>query len=405
MAESGTAYLFITSEGIRRTGFDSQVLEPLCDLARSGLVFDLLAYRGVRGGPAELGAERSQLAEVRLALSPGRVWLHAVPFPTSPVGPVAVAMLAAIHLAPSVLKGKKCVCHCRGYRSAFAGVWIKKFVPRCRIVFDMRGDISEVETPGSAAYAALERKVARAVESACRITCVSESFRQQVAAQYPEAAGKIVVIPCAASAALFNYDPQTRREVRCRLGLDDRLVLVYCGALDQTWQVADRLMAAFRDLHAADPRYHLLLVTPNVDLALRLTSELGIAPADVTAVSAAHHEVPSYLMAADVGLLLRRRNSVNAVASPTKLAEYLMTGLPVAVSQGIGDTDSLLSSNGFGALIRDIGDTAAIDAAVRAAASMPSSDDSRAARAAKAASLLSAERCLPTRLEVYAACE
>jgi glycosyltransferase involved in cell wall biosynthesis len=405
LGERRTSYLFITSEGIRPTVFDSQVLEPLCDLARAGLVFDLLVYRGARGGRAARQAERARVAEVRRILSPGRVWLHYVPFFTRRLGVAATALLAVAHLAPSALRGEDCVCHCRGLLPGTAGVWIKRMVPRCRIVFDMRGDISEVAAPGTAEYAALERKVARVVESASRITCVSESFRRQIAAQYPKAAEKIRVIPCSASAALFNYDAQTRRDVRRRLGLDDRLVLVYCGALDQTWQVADRLMAAFRELHEADPTYHLLLVTPRPDLALRLASQAGIAPADVTAASAPHREVPSYLMAADVGLLLRRRDSVNAVASPTKLAEYLMTGLPVAASEGIGDTDSLLSSNGFGALIGDIGDTAAIDAAVRAAASMPSSDDGRAARAAKAAGLLSAEHYLPTRLEVYAARE
>jgi glycosyltransferase involved in cell wall biosynthesis len=410
--DRGTAYLFITSEGIPPTVFDSQVLEPLLDLARNGLFFDLLVYRGLRGRLGQHGAERSRVADVTRALSPGRVWLHSVPFPASRLGIVAAAVLAASHLAPSVLRGKNCVCHCRGHLAGFVGVWIKRMVPRCRIVFDMRGD-EEAETPGSAAHPAFgsaahpafRREVARVVASACRIVCVSESFRRQVAARYPEAANKISVIPCTASAALFTYDPQTRRQVRRRLGLDDRLVLVYCGGLAAPWHVADRLVAAFGDLHAAHPTSHLLLVTPDVDLARGLTSELGIDGRDVTVVSASHPEVPSYLMAADVGLLFRRRDSVNAVASPTKLAEYLMTGLPVAVSEGIGDSDGLFSTNEFGALIRDIGDPAAIDAAVRAAASVPSSDESRAARAAKAADLLSSERYLPTRLEVYAACQ
>jgi glycosyltransferase involved in cell wall biosynthesis len=405
VGDRGTAYLFITSEGILPTVFDSQVLGPLRDVAGSGLVFDLLAYRGVRGERARRGEERSRVADVARALAPGRVWLHSVPFPASLLGTVAVALLAAAHLAPSVLRGKNCVCHCRGFQPGFVGVWIKRMVPRCRIVLDMRGDISEARAPGSAAHAALQREVARAVDSACRIICVSESFRRQIAAQYPDAADKIRVIPCAASAALFNYDAQTRRKVRKRLGLDDRLVLAYCGSLANPWEVSDCLMAAFRDLHAAHPTSHLLLVTPNVEFARGLASGLGIDEGDVTVVSAPHPEVPSYLMAADVGLLLRRRDSVNAVASPTKLAEYLMTGLPVAVSEGIGDSDGLFSSNEFGALVRDIGDPSAIDAAVRTAASLPSSDESRAARAAKAAGLLSSERYLPTRLEVYAACD
>ena len=43
------------------------------------------------------------------------------------------------------------------------------------------------------------------------------------------------------------------------------------------------------------------------------------------------------LSAADFGLLLRENNIVNNVASPTKFAEYLMAGLPVIISNGIGD--------------------------------------------------------------------
>ena len=290
--------------------------------------------------------------------------------------------------------------------AGFVGARIKRLVPRCQIVFDMRGDIfAEAESQGAAIRAYLHSEVARVVDVACGIICVSESFRRKVVEQYPAVAGKITVIPCTASAALFNFDPQTRREVRERLALDARLVLVYCGALSKAWQVADQLIAAFRDFHAIHPTAHLLLVTPDVDFAWKLSSALGLGAKDVTVVSGSHAEVPRYLMAADVGLLFRRRDSVNAVASPTKLAEYLMTGLPVAATEGIGDIGDLFSANEFGALIGDLEDPAAIEAAIYAASNMPSSDSDRAARAATAAGLLSSERYLPIRLEVYATCK
>ena len=44
-------------------------------------------------------------------------------------------------------------------------------------------------------------------------------------------------------------------------------------------------------------------------------------------------EVPKYLNAADVAFLIRDNHEMNAVASPTKLAEYLSCGLPVISSE------------------------------------------------------------------------
>jgi len=405
MSDRPAAYLFITSESILRTGFSAQVLEPLQDLARNGLVFDLFAYRGMRGGAGLSAADRSRVADVAQALSPGRLWIHTVPKPAVNLGMTTAATLAAVHLAPSVLGGNQCVCHCRGHMAGLVGVRLKALLPRCRIVFDVRGDIfAEAETQGLSLRKGLREEVSRLVESACRITCVSESFRRQIVQQYPRAAHKISVIPCTASAALFNYDSQTRHLIRDRLGLDHRLVLVYCGALAKEWQVADQLMRAFRDFRAVEPRAHLLVVTPDVDLVPQLAARTGIGQGDVTVVKAGHSEVPGYLMAADVGLLLRRRDSVNSVASPTKLAEYLMTGLPVVATEGIGDTDSLFSEHSFGTLVRDLDDEAATNTAMRGVATMAFSEEDRFARAQTAARLLSSEAYLPKRLEVYSAC-
>ena len=284
-----------------------------------------------------------------------------------------------------------------------AGALVKSIVPRCRVVLDLRGSIAEQAGPGSTAHAALVRELGRVVHSADAVICVSEPLRGEIVAWFPDAVHKTRVIPCAASAALFTYDPQKRCEVRRRLRVVDRVVLINSGRLMAPWHVAGQLVGAFSVLHAANPAYHLLLVTPDVERARALVSETGIDGGRVTIVSASHAEVPDYLMAADVGLLLRRRDSVNAVASPTKLAEYLMTGLPVAISEGIGDAEELVRANEFGALIPDINDTGAVEAAVHAAANMPSSDEARAARAARAARLLSSERYLPTRLEIYGA--
>ena len=50
-----------------------------------------------------------------------------------------------------------------------------------------------------------------------------------------------------------------------------------------------------------------------------------------------HHFINLYLSVGDYGLLIREQSLTNSVASPTKFAEYLALGLPVLISENLGD--------------------------------------------------------------------
>ncbi len=55
-------------------------------------------------------------------------------------------------------------------------------------------------------------------------------------------------------------------------------------------------------------------------------------------------EVPFYLNAADVAFALRQPTFSMQGVAPIKLGEYLLCGLPVIASKGIGDTDDILKN-------------------------------------------------------------
>jgi hypothetical protein len=71
----------------------------------------------------------------------------------------------------------------------------------------------------------------------------------------------------------------------------------------------------------------------------------------MTVVSVPHEEVAGYLAAADVGLLLREPCAVNEVASPVKFGEYLASGTPVILSEGIGDYSNLTRRENVGLVL------------------------------------------------------
>jgi len=65
------------------------------------------------------------------------------------------------------------------------------------------------------------------------------------------------------------------------------------------------------------------------------------------------HKVKDELRKCNCGILLRENNLVNNVSSPLKFAEYLAAGLPVLLSEGIGDTESIIKNYNVGVVIKN----------------------------------------------------
>jgi glycosyltransferase involved in cell wall biosynthesis len=64
-----------------------------------------------------------------------------------------------------------------------------------------------------------------------------------------------------------------------------------------------------------------------------------------------------YLSAADVGIAFYKPTLSRLATSPVKLAEYLACGLPVVINAGVGDSDTLISTERVGAVVRRFNET------------------------------------------------
>lgn len=214
-----------------------------------------------------------------------------------------------------------------------------------RMVLDYRGLLSEEY--------ALQRKIAKrgcmhrllrrlegwAIRRADRIVCVSAHLSRRALRWQPECAGKILVIPCCYDPRLAKRDDRRVQRLRQEFSLDPHqdFVLTYAGSLS-AWNRPEGVLGVFRAFRAIQPRTRLLVLTVDLPTAqLTFGGEPGVILRAVL-----HGEIQNYLAVADLGLLLRERNSVNRVASPVKFAEYLASGLPVLVSPGIGDCPDIV---------------------------------------------------------------
>ncbi len=86
----------------------------------------------------------------------------------------------------------------------------------------------------------------------------------------------------------------------------------------------------------------------------------------VTVMGAAHNEVPALLTAADVGFLILPSARNIVVSSPSKLSEYLNSGLPVLITSSVGDFSSMVANECVGTIVGDNGafDTSLLDEVV-----------------------------------------
>jgi glycosyltransferase involved in cell wall biosynthesis len=159
----------------------------------------------------------------------------------------------------------------------------------------------------------------------------------------------VTVVPCCVDPGRVARESAVRGDVRRRLGIEDRFVLVYSGSLS-AYQIPDRVGRLVEAIQRRRPQTHLLLLTRDRAGAHRWFGHLA-RTASMTLVEASYDEVGDYLAAADAALLLRRDDPVNRVACPVKFAEYIVSGLPVVLTPRIGDVSDYVRDTGHGVLI------------------------------------------------------
>lgn len=155
---------------------------------------------------------------------------------------------------------------------------------------------------------------------------------------------KFQVVGNGRDADLFKpVESSVRRQVRQKLGLNEQNpLLVYAGSVGPQYCLDEMLqLLALVRRRRADA--HLLILTGSPDtVAEALTSHPDLASV-VTTLTVPPADVPVYLASADLGLALRRPSFSMQAVAPIKLGEYLLCGLPVVATAGVGDTSNVVN--------------------------------------------------------------
>lgn len=220
---------------------------------------------------------------------------------------------------------------------------IARKVKKYRLIWDARGDALSEFSETARYLPRLWRWLAplkmRAISKRLKMAACHSDFAIFVSNALRSLQGSALpiestlVVPCLADESLFYFDQKLREKTRRMLGYSDiDIVVTYVGSTS-IWQCVPETIALMELALRANPVCKALIITPTRGaFEDAFASDLRNR---VCITSGGLEDMNRYLNAADFGVLLRKPNAINWVASPVKFAEYSLTGLVVVTTDAV----------------------------------------------------------------------
>jgi glycosyltransferase involved in cell wall biosynthesis len=339
--------LFVTRDGPGLTYLESLFVPIFERLQERGFPFDVIQFRW--GGAEEEHAARRACEAARIGYYSAPIWRT-----PSGMGPLASALTGRLHVARAIRRFGSDVVMPRGSLAALSVPKGKKGRPT---IYDSDGfDIDErVDFGGlsssSFVYRWLRDIESEAVRQAERIVVRTEYAPEILTARAgpPVSAERFQVVTNGRDASIFHpHTSEDRASVRQQLGISSEAPLaVYVGTIgfrQQTSRVGEFALA----LRRLRPDTRLLVLTGSPEAAQEELAARMPELAEFTTIRrVSHAEVPRYLAAADVGTAFVHKSFSTQGVSPLKTAEYLLCGVPVVGTSGIGRSSAAIAGGAF----------------------------------------------------------
>lgn len=329
--------IFLMYGGCPKTIFESQVLVHVRSMQQTGIHMEVWSFAGRRkeyyDALTSAAVLRRSFPEIRLRLFravrpalPGAEWLNAV---------LLLWWMWRLRVHPSFIHART------EYAAAVAA--IAKHLGGYRLIWDARGATLNEFKEYSRRFAshwkwwvafntgAIARRLKMASSHCDGAIFVSDALRNLEATHLNPR--RTLVVPCLADESLFFFDSQLRRQARMELGYtDSTVVLAYVGST-VSWQCIPETIQLMQRALRINNDVRILIITP--ERAIFEEAFSGELSDRVHITTGALREINRYLNAADFGVLLRKPNLINAVASPVKFAEYSLAGLTVITTSAV----------------------------------------------------------------------
>ena len=363
MSLAGKRVLYISYNGMLDPLGQSQVIPYLKELNKLGVQFTLLSFERE---PAYTPEGQTRCEELRRELAAHEIDWHWLRYHQTPSLPAtAYDVFAGTRYCDRLVRDREIhLVHARSHIPATIALRLKRRFG-LKMIFDVRGLMADEYVDAghwrkdSLPYRITKSAERRAFVAADGVVTLTEKIWPIIKEWEGLRNHEVVhaVVPCCADLEQFRFDENERELRRRELGLGDRFVIVYSGSIDG-WYLTDKMADFFATVLKQKPHAYFLWLTPSRHNRIEgLMQERGLNKDSYGIMAAASREVSSYLSAADVGLAFIKPCFSKLASSPTKYAEYLGCGLPLIINAGVGDSDSLVTDEAAGFLVRDFNET------------------------------------------------
>jgi len=180
------------------------------------------------------------------------------------------------------------------------------------------------------------------------------SYSIELANQYNPKSKKYL-LPISIDTKSIKFNLQKRNEIRNKLGIRDKIIIIYTGKFGGIYYNSDEIVSFFNKLYQQNNNYFLYIITPNTNhvnesilkenLATNTYFVSGIVP---------YEELPYHISSADIGLVAVPPFPSQKYRTPVKSAIYLSCGIPYIINKGIAEDDIVAKKENVGIVIDDI---------------------------------------------------
>ncbi len=356
--------LYICYFGLREPLVQTQVLPYLRQLRSAELQLSLLTFepRLSDSWTAE------EIAHQQAALKAEGISWHYLKYHKRPSLPATIfdMALGARKILQLIRSEGVSVLHARNHIPGVMSA-IAKRLRGGRLVFDIRGFMPEeyvdagVWPENGFLYRGLkgvERYLFRVSDAFVLLTEKARDIVFPGCSDTDELGRPIEVIPCCVDFARFDQEQTSREIIRSEFNLTGRRVIVYVGSFGG-WYLTDEMTDFLVAAHKQDASTFSLILTqsPREMVGAQMT-KLDIGRNDFLVAEVKPREIPRFLKAADIAISFIKPCYSKQSSSPTKIAEYLASGLPIVCNAGIGDLDALIVEKRVGALLHEFNEQA-----------------------------------------------
>jgi hypothetical protein len=284
------------------------------------------------------------------------------------------SLIIFIYFFSIVLTSRKVIIHLRK-RSPIPFDFLKRLLgSRLKYIIELEGDYKSemeylIEHPYKDSFYRkyirnMERQIfllRKKIENADHILVVAPKLKKLLTERYPDLnlTHKISVIPTGVDSEQCFFSGRVRDEYRKKLNLENKFAMIYIGNAYYSWQNVFRTIEIFKLIksRATENAFLILLIRKQDHYIVEdFIEQLSLSSKEYILTQVGHEEIPKFLNASDIGMLLRHKHLMNEVSAPGKFGEYTACGLPVLMTDGISNFSEELSKTDYGIVLRDMDD-------------------------------------------------